>query len=115
MGAAVRKVLDIFQEQKLTEHVQQVSGYLERKLEQIKETYGFGMERRGLGMMQGIELDPKVPAAKISRLCLEQGLILITAGNNVLRFLPPLVIEEKHVDEMAGILQKIFDKYQEKT
>ena len=115
VGAAVRKVLDIFQEQKLTEHVQQVSGYLERKLEQIKETYGFVMERRGLGMMQGIELDPKVPAAKISRLCLEQGLILITAGNNVLRFLPPLVIEEKHVDEMADILQKIFDKYQEKT
>ena len=115
VGAAVRKVLDIFQEQKLTEHVQQVSGYLERKLEQIKETYGFVMERRGLGLMQGIELDPKVPAAKISRLCLEQGLILITAGNNMLRFLPPLVIEEKHVDEMAGILQKIFDKYQEKT
>ena len=115
VGAAVRKVLDIFQEQNLTEHVQQVSGYLEHKLEQIKETYGFVMERRGLGLMQGIELDPKVPAANISRLCLEQGLILITAGNNMLRFLPPLVIEEKHVDEMAGILQKIFDKYQEKT
>lgn len=109
VGAAVSKVLDIFQEQNLVEHVRRVSTYLEGKLEGIKEAYGFVAERRGLGLMQGLELDQKVPAAEVSKKCLEQGLILITAGNNVLRFLPPLILEEKHVDEMEGILRKVFD------
>ncbi len=110
-GAAVSKVLDIFKEQKITEHVQGISGYLAQQLEQIQEEYGFVKERRGIGLMQGLELDPAVPAGEVSTKALEQGLILITAGNNVLRFVPPLVIEKVHVDEMAEKLRKVLSSY----
>ena len=58
--------------------------------------------------MQGLELDASVPVGTVSAKALEEGLILITAGNNVLRFVPPLVIEKEHVDEMIGILKKIL-------
>lgn len=110
-GAAVSKVLDIFKEQNITGHVQKISGYLEEQLEQVKKDYGFVKARRGLGLLQGLELELRVPAGEVSKKALEQGLILITAGNNVLRFVPPLVIERKHVDEMKEILRGIFDSY----
>ncbi len=111
VGAAVSKVLDIFKEQNITGHVQEISVYLEEQLEELKQDYGFVKARRGLGLMQGLELGPEVPAGEISKKALEQGLILITAGNNVLRFVPPLVIEKVHVDEMTEILRKIFEPY----
>ena len=112
VGAAVSKVLDIFKEQKITAHVQDISVYLEEQLEQLKKDVPMIAARRGLGLMQGLELKPDVPAGEISRKSLEQGLLLITAGNNVLRFVPPLVIEKEHIDEMAGILRKIFSEYE---
>lgn len=112
VGAAVSKVLDIFKEQKITVHVQEISVYLEEQLEQLKKDVPMIGARRGLGLMQGLELKPDVPAGEISRKSLEQGLLLITAGNNVLRFVPPLVIEKEHIDEMAGILRKIFLEYE---
>ena len=111
VGAAVSKVLDILKEQKITDHVQEISGYLEGQLEQLKEEIPAIAKRRGLGLMQGLELNSHVPAGEISKKSLEQGLILITAGNNVLRFVPPLIIEKEHVDEMIEILKKIFHQY----
>ena len=62
--------------------------------------------------MQGLELASSVPVGEISAKALQQGLILITAGNNVLRFLPPLVLEKEHVDEMAEILRNVLGEYQ---
>ena len=112
VGAAVSKVLDIFKEQKITAHVQDISVYLEEQLDQLKKDVPMIAARRRLGLMQGLELKPDVPAGEISRKSLEQGLLLITAGNNVLRFVPPLVIEKEHIDEMAGILRKIFSEYE---
>lgn len=111
-GAAVSKVLDIFEEQKILEHVQDISGYLRKRLEELKTEYPCITERRGRGLMQGLELASSVPAGKISAKALQQGLILITAGNNVLRFLPPLVLEKEHVDEMAEILRNVLGEYQ---
>lgn len=111
-GAAVSKVLDIFEEQKIPEHVQEVSGYLKERLEELKAEYSFFTARRGRGLMQGLELESAVPAGEVSAKALEQGLVLITAGNNVLRFLPPLVIEKEHVDEMAEILRNVLQEYE---
>lgn len=111
-GAAVSKVLDIFEEQKILEHVQDISGYLRKRLEELKTEYPCITERRGRGLMQGLELASSVPAGEISAKALQQGLILITAGNNVLRFLPPLVLEKEHVDEMAEILRNVLGEYQ---
>lgn len=107
-GAAVSKVLDLFEQQKILEHVKEISGYLKKRLEELKAEYPFIRARRGRGLMQGLELESAVSAGEISAKALEQGLILITAGNNVLRFLPPLIIEKDHVDEMAEVLQNVL-------
>lgn len=109
VGAAVSKVFDIFAEQKIVEHVQEISRYLEEQLEEIKESYGFITARRGVGLIQGLELT--IPVGEVSSKALEEGLLVITAGSNVLRFVPPLVIEKSHVDEMIGKLKKVFDTY----
>lgn len=104
VGAAVSKVFDIFEETKLVEHVKEVSAYLEEQLDKLAEEYDFVTARRGMGLMQGLELT--IPVGEVSAKALENGLIVITAGSNVLRFVPPLVIEKEHVDEMIEKLKK---------
>ena len=105
-GAVISKVLDIFAERGITEHVREIGEYLQEQLCRLKSEYSCIAAHRGRGLMQGLELT--VPVGEVSSKALEQGLILITAGNNVLRFVPPLVIEKEHVDEMIGILKKIL-------
>ena len=58
--------------------------------------------------MQGLQMS--LPVGEVSKNVLKEGLILITAGSNVLRFLPPLIIAERHVDEMAAMLDRILDE-----
>ncbi len=106
VGAAVSKVLDIFAREGIVEHVREIAGCLTDQLERIKEDFPCVRDRRGLGLMQGLELDASVPVGTVSAKALEEGLILITAGNNVLRFVPPLILGPEHVDEMAGKLRK---------
>ena len=84
-----------------------VSSYLEAKLDELVSDYPGVKERRGMGLMQALELDR--PVADIIAKTQERGLIIITAGPNVLRFLPPLVIEEKQIDEMIRILKRSLD------
>lgn len=107
-GAAVSKVFDLFEELHVVEHVNQVSPYLEERLDQLKGRYGFIKERRGKGLMQGLELDR--PVGDIVKRCIEAGVILISAGSNVIRFVPPLLIEKAHVDEMIGILDRVLSE-----
>lgn len=106
VGAAVSKVFDIFEETNLVEHVKEVSAYLEEQLDKLAEEYDFVTARRGMGLMQGLELT--IPVGEVSAKALEHGLIVITAGSNVLRFVPPLVIEKEHVDEMIEKLKRAF-------
>ncbi len=107
VGAAVSKVLDIFQDRQLTKHVRETGIYLEQELDRLKSQYECITDRRGRGLMQGLELT--VSAGAVSSKALEQGLLVITAGNNVLRFVPPLVIGKEHVDEMIQKLKKVLD------
>ncbi len=107
VGAAVSKVFDIFEEKNLVAHVKEISVYLEEQLDKLVEEYDFVIARRGMGLMQGLELS--IPVGEVSSKALEHGLIVITAGGNVLRFVPPLVIEKEHVDEMIEKLKKAFD------
>ena len=81
-----------------------------RTLDEIKEKHACVSDHRGMGLMQGIELKADVPAGEVSKKALERGLILITAGSNVLRFLPPLIIGQEHVDEMYDILNDILSE-----
>ena len=89
------------------DHVKKVGGYLEKKLNALVEKYDFLKERRGKGLIQGLEVEGR-PIGDIVNRGLEEGLIIITAGSNVLRFVPPLVVTEADVDEMITKLEKCF-------
>ena len=105
--AAVSKVLDIFEKDKIVEHVKDVSVYLEGRLDELVKEYDFLETRRGKGLMQGLVVTGR-PVGEILNKALENGLVVISAGSNVLRMLPPLVIEKEHVDEMIEKLKKSF-------
>ena len=106
--AAASKVLDIFKERNLTAHVEEMGQYLWEKLEELKSRYPEVCGHRGMGLMQGLELT--VPVGPIAaNALLEQKLVLITAGTNVIRFVPPLVIEKEHVDEMIVRLGRAIE------
>ena len=98
VGAAVSTVLDIFEELNLPAHVKEISAYLEEKLDALVDKYDCLTQRRGVGLIQGVVTTK--PVGEITSKALEEGLIIISAGSDVLRFVPPLVIEKEHVDEM---------------
>lgn len=111
VGAAVDKVLEMMERDRITEHVSEISVYLEKELDKLVEKYDFLTARRGIGLMQGIVCEK--PVGQIAAKALEEGLIIITAGSDVIRMVPPLIIEEKHVDEMIQKLQKVLDSFQD--
>ena len=92
----------------MLDHVQDVSEYLITKLDELVEKYDFIKERRGLGLMLGLEFDH--PVKPYIQKALDKGLVLITAGTNVIRMLPPFIIEEKDVDEMISIFTEVIDE-----
>ncbi|SDY17467.1 aspartate aminotransferase family protein [Lachnobacterium bovis] len=109
VSAAICEVLRQFEKKNLLEHVKDVSEYLEDQLDTLVCEYDFLVERRGKGLMQGVETTLKV--GEVSKKALENGLIVITAGKNVLRFVPPLIITEENVDEMICKLKETLDTF----
>ena len=105
--AAVSKVFDLFEEDHILEHVREITPYLEEKLDALVDKYDFLAARRGKGLMQGLVLEGKPVGEVISR-AIENGLLVISAGGNVLRMVPPLVIGRDDVDEMIEKLEKSF-------
>ncbi len=105
--AAVDQVLRIFEEEKIMEHVQEVGTYLEEKLNELVDNNEFVAERRGKGLMQGLVLTK--PVGDMIKKAMDQGLIVISASGNVLRLVPPLVIEKEHVDELYNKLTEVFN------
>ena len=99
VGAAVSTVLDIFEELNLPAHVKEISAYLEEKLDVLVDKYDCLTQRRGVGLIQGVVTTK--PVGEITSKALEEGLLIISAGSDVMRFVPPLVIEKEHVDEMV--------------
>ncbi|WP_287388900.1 aspartate aminotransferase family protein [Lachnospira sp.] len=104
--AATNAVLDIFKEDNVLENVKTVGAYLEKRLEELVGEFDCVVERRGMGLMQGLQLSIN-PKDVISK-ALDNGLILFSAGTNVIRFVPPLVITKENVDEMIEKLKKCF-------
>ena len=107
-GAAIKKVLDLFEANHIIENVNSVGSYLKEQLDLLAEKYHIISERRGEGLMQGLEF--KVPVAPYINRALDKGLIIINGGERVLRFLPPLIIERHHVDEMIAILSACLEE-----
>ena len=102
--AGASAVLDIFEKRRITEHVKEIGAYLYEKLEELSKELDCIRAHRGMGLIQGLEFS--VPAGPIvSKALLEQKLVLISAGTNIIRFVPPLVIEKADVDEMMKRLR----------
>lgn len=107
IGAAVSEVFTLFEELHILEHVNAIAPYLDEQLEKLVAKYDCLTAHRGKGLMQGVVCT--LPVGQVSAKALENGLILITAGSDVLRFVPPLIIEKEHVDEMIQKLEKTLD------
>jgi len=102
---AVSVVFDRFAELNLLENVKEVGAYLYEKLDEFAAKHADQIiAHRGMGLMQGLEF--KAPVKEIINRAMAQNLILIAAGANIIRFIPPLVIKKEHVDEMLEILEK---------
>lgn len=103
-GAAVSKVLDLFEELQVLEKVNETAPYLEEKLTQLVSRYDCIETRRGVGLLQGLVFHK--PVGDIIRMALEKGLLLINAGTHIIRFVPPLIISREDVDQMIRILEE---------
>ena len=106
--AAIKKTLDLFEENHIIEHVASVGEYLKEQLDLIATEYDCIVERRGVGLMQGLVFDK--PVGSIIAKAMEKGLILINAGTDVIRFLPPLIIDKSDVDTMTAILREAIEQ-----
>ena len=101
---AVKKVIEIFEKEDIIGHVNKVAPYLTKRLDELVQEVGCVAERKGKGLMQGIVLTK--PVAEVNSRAIEEGLLVIQAHGNVLRFVPPLIVEEKHIDEMIDKLRR---------
>lgn len=102
--AAICKVIELFEKQNVLENVKVVGDYLGKRLDELVEEFDCVETRRGIGMMQGLVFNR--PVGDIIVKAMENGLILINAGTNIIRFVPSLIITRENVDEMMEILRK---------
>ena len=106
--AAVSRVFDIFEKDEILKHVQEHILFLEDALDRIAENHDCVLERRGMGFMQGLVLKKEYPVGEVVKKALDEGLLVISAGENVLRIVPPLVIQKEDIWKMEEILEKCF-------
>ena len=104
--SAISVVMDLFEELNITDNAKVVGEYLYDKLEELKGEHPEIVDHRGVGLIQGLEFDK--PVGEIISKLLDNGLITFAAGANVIRFIPPLIAEKAHVDEMISILKKVL-------
>ncbi|MCR5430735.1 MAG: aminotransferase class III-fold pyridoxal phosphate-dependent enzyme, partial [Eubacterium sp.] len=104
--SVVSKVFDIFEEDLIVEHAKVMGDYLEKELEKLVFEFRSVESRKGMSLMQGLVL--RDPVGEIVNEAIAQGLVVISAGGNVLRMLPPLIIDEKNIENMIDILRKIL-------
>lgn len=104
---AVSQVFDLFEQEQVIPHVKELTPYLEQKLDALVEKYEFLTGRRGKGFMQGLIVSGR-PVGELVKRALENGLVVLSAGSDVLRLVPPLVITKEQIDEMAEKLEASF-------
>ena len=103
--AAVSKVFDIFEQDNILAHVQELTPYLEEKLDALVDKCPIVAARRGKGFMQGLVIEGTTVGSVVTK-ALANGLLVISAGSDVLRLVPPLIITKEHIDEMIEKLEK---------
>ena len=109
--AGINAIFEIFKKEKILENVCKLTPYLEQSLDNLIKEFSFCKERRGLGFMQGLSLDKSIKVTQIIKKCQENSLLLISCAENDLRFLPPLIIEKNHIDEMSQKLRDVLKQF----
>lgn len=102
--AAICKVIELFEKQNILENVREVGTYLGQRLDELVKEFDCVETRRGVGMLQGLVFDR--PVGSIITKAMEEGLVLINAGTNIIRFVPSLVITKENVDDMITVLRR---------
>ena len=103
---AVKTVIDIFEEEHLLEHINEVTPYLTQRLEDLVEEVECVLERKGMGLMQGVVLSQ--PVKEVQEQAIKEGVLVIPAQGNVIRFVPPLIVKKEHIDEMIDKFVKVL-------
>jgi len=105
--AAAIAFLKVLQKEHLVEKCQEKGEYFKKKIEELKEKYPkFIKEARIMGLMVGLEIEKDGP--EVVKKCVNEGILMNCTAGNVLRFLPPLIVEEKEIDHLMEILDKVF-------
>lgn len=107
--AAVTKSISMMEEMQLPQHVCELAPYLESKLDVLTDKYEFATAHRGMGFMQGLVLT--VPVGQVVSACLDKGLIVLSAGSDVLRMLPPLIAQKEDIDRAFEILDSVLAEF----
>ncbi len=102
--AAICKVVELFEKEHVLDNVRTVGEYLGACLDGLGAEFDCIKARRGVGLMQGLVFDR--PVGDIITKAMEKGLVLINAGTDIIRFVPPLVITKENVDDMITILRQ---------
>jgi acetylornithine/N-succinyldiaminopimelate aminotransferase len=102
--------LAIVEEEKLLDNVNKVGAYLQQQLQTLVEKRAVATGVRGRGFIQGIQL--QIPARPIVDAALAEGVLFNSTQDSVVRFLPPFLLEEKHVDKGIRVLKKLLGKKQ---
>ncbi len=108
-STAVYTVLIEIKNNNLLSHVKVVGSYLQEQLLLLKQQFKCVKEVRGIGLLQGVEFED-VDTSMIVNSCIEEGLLLVGAGKNVIRFVPPLVVTEEDINQAISILKKILSE-----
>ena len=106
VAAAVNAVFDIFEKKKVLDNVNEVAPYLKERLNEVKAKHSDIVDVRGLGLMCGIEFNH--PVVDIVKKAMEKGVIMILAGKNIVRLVPPLVITKSDVDKFISVLEEVI-------
>ncbi len=104
--AAASAAIDVLIEEKLPERAATLGSYFKGKLEALAEKHRIVREVRGLGLMLGVEMRFDVYNMLVG--CMDRGVLVLDAGRNVLRFLPPLVIEKEQIDRVVEVLDEVL-------
>ena len=102
-------VFEKIRQTELLEHVQDVGGYMGERLSELTD-YDQVVEARGRGLIWGLELVKEVAVGDVVNAGYEHGIITAPAGRNTLRLVPPLIVEEEHVDQVVDTIEKILSQ-----
>jgi len=111
--AAALAVLRVLLEGRVLDQARRMGDYLSKGLSECKDRHHVVRDVRGLGLLQGIEVE--MDAKTVVGDCLKRGILINATGDHVLRFVPPLIITQAEIDRLIEVLSQIFDRHAAQT